>query len=83
MIRNSFKLFTGLKINTDNEVVDKLSGYNFKQRADIIYKISMEKRIYRKRGIRHNFCDTSPEIQEMLNATKFGFCKRMPRELVT
>jgi len=50
VIRGSFKLFTGLKSNTANIVVDVLSGYDFKRRAELVYKISMLKWTFRKSG---------------------------------
>lgn len=50
VIRGSFKLFTGLKSNTANTVVDVLSGYDFKRRAELVYKISMLKWTFRKSG---------------------------------
>ncbi len=78
-IRKSFKLFTGLVKNTDNKVVDKLSGYNFGKRAEMIKWISYEKWDARKRR-------TVPDMSDMPRAIrpeKFrNFCKRMPREII-
>ena len=82
IIRKSFKLFTGLKVNTSNEVVDLLSGYNFRQRANLIYEISSQKWDCRKKGILHKFEFLPISIRHSLNASKINVCKRMPHELI-
>src|SRR5690348_11810492 len=43
VIRGSFKLFTGLSRCTENSLVDKLSGYYFKRRAEMMRWMSITK----------------------------------------
>jgi len=82
VIRSSFKLFSGLKNNTEDDVVDMLSGYNFKQRALLLYDISMQKWNFRKTGLRHQYQFLPQEIQNKLNSNKVNTCKKMPNELI-
>ena len=82
IIRSSFKLFTGLKINTSNEVVDLLSGYNFRQRADLMYQVSSQKWLCRRNGIMHKFEFLPYSIRQPLNTNKINLCKCMPHELI-
>jgi len=82
IIRSSFKLFSGLKPNTDNQTVDLLSGYDFKSRATLMHHISQEKWAYRKKGDRFQYEFLPQEVKEKLTTNKLNVCKRMPKELI-
>jgi len=82
IIRSTFKLFAGLKVNTEDEIVDLLSGYNFEQRASLIHKISSEKWTFRKKGLKYQYKDLPQETKILLHTGKVNTCKRMPNELV-
>jgi hypothetical protein len=83
IIRGTFKLFTGLNSKTSNEIVDLLSGYNFKLRAQLIYIVSQNKWNCRKRGETFSFDSLPSYMKRALNPDKFNLCRRMPKELVT
>ena len=82
VIRGTFKLFTGLKKNTANDVVDFLSGYNFPRRSQVIQEISFCKWSSRKKGEKFQYNFLPEEIKEALNYHQLNRCKRMPAELV-
>jgi len=81
-IRSSFKLFMGLCRSTSNEIVDILSGYNFEQRANILYEISKIKWISRKNGRVLNYNELPSNIKKFLNKHKKNVCRSMPHEIV-
>ncbi len=83
IIRGTFKLFTGLNSRTSNEIVDFLSGYNFKLRARLIYDISLKKWDFRKKGKQFCYKLLPKYIKQALNPDKPNACKRMPKEFIT
>jgi hypothetical protein len=82
IIRCSFKLFTGLKVNTSNKVVDILSGFNIQKRARLTYEIYSLKWFYRKRNTKFTFDLLPQPLKDTLNSKKRNFCKHMPFELI-
>ena len=82
VIRGSFKLFTGLKPNTANAIVDLLSGYNFEYRADLIYTISMLKWDSRKAGEQFRYESLPNWMKYKLEKQRSNLCRRLPFEVV-
>jgi len=82
IIRGSFKIFTGLKKNTPNSIIDHLSGYHALERGWVVEQISLGKWIARKKGETYDFSCLSKRLQDLLNLRRKNMCKCLPKEII-
>ena len=67
IFRCTFKLFLGLNRSTENSLVDTLSGFDFRLRAQETYELYTKKWEYRRQGKILNYSDVPGSVRRTLS----------------
>jgi len=66
VIRGTLKLFTGLKKNTTNDIVDLLSGYDFPRRSQVTQESPFASGLLRRREKNSNIILFQKRLKKLL-----------------